>query len=1215
MNYTLSLIPIILTLFINNQAEGSAYLSTAKKFFLPGLSEEKTLPKLEKIDQMTLIARQLESLESMKAAAHDQDSRYEIDLEKIAADLTYIKSLLKKTSLNQQAFLSKKKNLLERTYQSIFEIIQELRQTITMLDAYGVELKNYHEDPQFKELLLPKKASFDFEDLRKCAQTLFTAKSRLDELENLKKTIEHDHEKRQKSLDSLIKEYEIKEEQQKNFSQGAMNNDESMASFTQREQAELFDEQLRYLDYKKQFAQLKVDEDIARLELLDSRLLIKRRQVDVLQQQYTEIKRAVAIDPAYIKNAEETLEKQRQEFFEKRERLNEQISLLLPLKEQFKKNFENVVQKFDVSAHDSASIKEWEKLPENLKTINDWLSVAVLGAMNAHEMLIETQIESRSVEIRQANIELHHKELEMEILRSWYHLTYRKARFNADEEIEKEKKIYITEQAQLKITLAELSEKRDASINELYALNAIQDKIKSYISMLGKQNSSLFAHHQKEYIEVQEGLVRAEDEVRKRIVFIGKIIETYAKSIARVRDDIKEIDDIMIELGAKGFWIRSEQSIEWKDLENFIPDIKRFLRDVKNTGLLYIKNFSLSSMLTAMIRYGQTPYFIIFFLLRLLIALLFFMLLSIYLPDFSYYISQKESRYRVVARFRALLVLFLDFTKTHLVSLYIWALMYFAVHTDWVDHYVAIWFYLLSIPYLMIMFYTFFDYFLQINKNKEYLFINQNYIWRFTTVVGLFVYATIGISFFRQAFMVGNYYDSQMSDILLALNIVLLQIALICLIGKEQILSIFAYRDTPAVQWIEERIEKYYYVVLLFVMAIIVMSNPYVGYGKQVFYVLSRVIITGCLIPLFSWLHNRIKRSSSDFFFYYTDGSAVKERFPAGKTWYGIFIVVWFFIFVVLGIIIGARAWGIHIDLIDVRHWLGYTIYSPGLDEVTAKPILVTGMSLLKIIMYIIGGFGIAYIINRFVLQRIFDPLLIGSGVQSTILTITRYIAVIIALLLGLQSAGLEGMAMKLVVLVGIMSFALKEPLSDFFAYFIILVQRPIKIGDFIQVTQNSENDVTGIVRHITPRSTIVRHKNSVTLVIPNSAIITNTVRNWSYVRTFTAINDIFVTLPFGIDTDKARQIIFEAIQNNATVLKNPVPIVWLSDFAEHGYRFLIRCFISVEKITERFEIESQIRLELVRRLRQEGIQLAVPLRLIKNVTEGDNEFPAVQDN
>lgn len=1159
----------------------------------------------EKSDQLTVISRQLETLEKTDKQAHDQVISYEVAQEKISKELAQIKTSLKTASGETLNFLNKKLPWVSRTYQNISEIVQELRQMIAMIEDYSVELKNYLDDPQCRSLLVPRKASFDFDDLKKSAQALFSAKTRLDDLENLKKTLEIDHEKRKKALDAVAKEYDEKNQQQQEFAQGVVTVDESMASFSRKHQGELLDEQLRQADYKRQFVQLKVDEDKMRLELMDMSLIIKRRQVEVLEQEYAMVKRAVVIDPAYVKSVEENLEKSRQELFDKREKINDNIRFLLPLKEQFKKHFERVVRRFDVAANDVTAIKDWSKEPENIKTVNEWLALGILGATNAHELLVETQLELYEAQIRQANIEFHHQELEVEILRSWYRMTHHRTRYNVDAEIEQEKKKYATERSQLRVDLAELSEKRDAVINLLYRLNVTHDKIKAFVVALNKQQSTLFASQDKNFQETQDGFIRADEEVRKRINLIGRLMEAYAKSIARIRGDIKDIDEVMVELGAKSFWMRSDQSIEWRDLQNFIPDLKRFLRDFRNTGFAYLKDFSIGQVFDSFVRYVQMPYFVILLLLRLLIVVIIYILLRIYIPDIHNYLLQGESRYRLIARLRALFVVFFDFVQVHLTSLYIWFLLFMAVTADWVDHYAATWFYLLSIPYLLWISYGFFSYFVTVNKSRGYLFMSQSYQWRFMTVVSTLVYATICISFFRQAFMVGNYYDSQMPDILLAMNFILLQIALICLIGKEQILSMFA-SGTPAAQWMEERVEKYYYGVLLFVIAVIVMSNPYVGYGRQVFYVLSRVVATAFLVPIFSWMHNRIKRSSSDFFFYYTDGSAVKERFPAGKAWYGAFIVVWFAIFVVLGIVLGARLWGVHIGLIDVKHWFSHTIYSPGLDEVTGKPVLVTGMSLFRIVMYVLGGFGIAYIINRYVLQRIFDPLLIGSGVQSTILTITRYIVVVIAFLVGLHSAGLEGMAMKLVVLAGILSFAVKEPLADFFAYFVILVQRPVKIGDLIQV----DPDIIGIVRHITPRSIILRNRNSVTLIIPNSMLITRMVRNWSYVRTFSAVNDIEITLPFNIDIDKAKQIMLDVVENHPAILKNPTPIVWLTEFAEHGYKFIIRGFISADKVTERFEIESQIRFELVRRLRQEGIHIAVPIRFVRQINGDDTIMP-----
>jgi small-conductance mechanosensitive channel len=202
---------------------------------------------------------------------------------------------------------------------------------------------------------------------------------------------------------------------------------------------------------------------------------------------------------------------------------------------------------------------------------------------------------------------------------------------------------------------------------------------------------------------------------------------------------------------------------------------------------------------------------------------------------------------------------------------------------------------------------------------------------------------------------------------------------------------------------------------------------------------------------------------------------------------------------------------------------------------------------------------------------------------------------VVIALLLGLQSAGLDGLATKLSFVIIALGFAIREPISDFFSYFIILVQRPVKIGDLIQIEPN----VFGVVRHITPRATIVRHRNSLTLIVPNSHIITHVVRNWHYTRTFGAIRDIEIVLPFSVDPDRARLIMLDIVDKSNNILKNPTPIVWLAEFSEYGFKFTVRGFLAADKVIEIFDIESEIRLALVRGLRKEGIALATPIRLL----------------
>lgn len=349
------------------------------------------------------------------------------------------------------------------------------------------------------------------------------------------------------------------------------------------------------------------------------------------------------------------------------------------------------------------------------------------------------------------------------------------------------------------------------------------------------------------------------------------------------------------------------------------------------------------------------------------------------------------------------------------------------------------------------------------------------------------------------------------------------------------------------------------------------------------------------LIPIFSWLHDHIKRATSDLFFYYSEGEVIKERFSAGKSWYGLFVLVSFSTFVLFGLIITAYIWGYDITINSVSEWFNTTIYVAGRDA-AGNEITVTIYSIFQVIIFILGGIFLTYIINRFVLQRIFDPLLVGAGVQNTILTLTRYAIIILAALFGFQSAGLEDLGWSLVLLIGGIAYIMKEPLGDVISYFIILVQRPIKVGDFIRMEPN----IFGTVRQINPRSTIVRYRNSSSFVVPNSDVITKAVQNWHYTRTFSAFDDIWLTVPYDVDPDYIRDIIFEVLNENINVLRSPRPVVRLENFVENGFEFRIRGFITADKIPDLYEISSQVRLAIVRRLRSEGISIAVPTRVLK---------------
>lgn len=409
-----------------------------------------------------------------------------------------------------------------------------------------------------------------------------------------------------------------------------------------------------------------------------------------------------------------------------------------------------------------------------------------------------------------------------------------------------------------------------------------------------------------------------------------------------------------------------------------------------------------------------------------------------------------------------------------------------------------------------------------------------------------------------------------------------------------------------------DHVNRYYYAVCVLFIAVIVMSNPYVGYGRQVFYIIVRIVLTVSLLPLFSWLHGKMKRAALDLFFYYADRDVIKERFATGRFWYGVAVIASLLLFVISGIYVAARIWAAPLSIRDMLSWLHYPLYCP-IDE-NGRELSVTLLSLLQVIWYVIGGFVVAYAFNNFILSRVLDPFIVDAGVQNTVMTLVRYCAVTIAVFMGLTSAGLEGLTTKLALLLAGVGFAVKDLVRDFFSYFILLVQRPVKVGDFIRVldplSRDEDVSLMGFVRAITPRSIVIRKRNSTTVVVPNSRVVMNPVMNWSYTRGFFAFDDMRITVPYSADPVFVRQLFLSVLDKNPNVLKNPAPIVRLDEFVDNGYRFMLRGFLTSHKISEQWDIASDIRLQLVKALYDTGIEVASPVRTVRMVS-GEQSFLA----
>jgi small-conductance mechanosensitive channel len=383
------------------------------------------------------------------------------------------------------------------------------------------------------------------------------------------------------------------------------------------------------------------------------------------------------------------------------------------------------------------------------------------------------------------------------------------------------------------------------------------------------------------------------------------------------------------------------------------------------------------------------------------------------------------------------------------------------------------------------------------------------------------------------------------------------------------------------------------------------MSNPYIGFGRLVWYLISGAIYTFILIRVLFFVYGYMRRFSSRLFFSTDEEEVAHERFAYAKTWYGFFIIVSLLAFLAIAIVIGLRIWGWPVGFDDIWDWLNQELFSiAGWHEGKSISNSITIISLMWVIIFALSGFFIAHAMNRYVLKRIFELLLVDVGVQNTIVSITEYLIIIIAIFFGFYKAGLGSLVVYILGgLILSIGWIIKEPMSDFIAYFILLVQRPIKIGDYVRM----DDDIKGVVRKITPRAVVIRKNNSHMIVVPNASVINRPVYNWNYVRNFIAFDDIKVPIAFKEDPLKVKELLVTVINANPNILKNPKPVIRLEEFRDYGYIFLVRGFLSSDLTLEQWEIASDVRLAIIKILRENNIEVASSLEIIRTLSRSNS--------
>lgn len=1090
-------------------------------------------------------------------------------------------------------YLNKQLFLMKEMHQVLKDIHRSMDDATVLFDTLINSFTEFVRDPEHKafkdERHLEERMAYSFDNLRRIDEMIVNQERFVAQLAEQEKNIQVEQESRKRMLKIIEEDHAKRLEDLQNFAEHYVKSDHYDSLSIEQQEKELIETEEKLFRYKKNLYELRIQENKYGFDLVQLKLITERFHLDILRHYIKNVRSAIKVSEPDLIYAREYLNSQRKTYYARRERYQQDRDRLTH-EQKAKERFRDIFSKENHIAL-GRDIDEWNRDPK--QTITSYQTLIELSTLNAEVLwlakerdLLETQ---RALEDEKFNYMV----AQTNIKETFFKINARK--LTSTEDITQVLKKFETHRVDAASTLAIYKERINTVADLLNQQKKVLDNITFWQEeRLKKQQDFIFKGHQTEYIHILEQLHKGKEFIKKRIDVLGKLTGVYSGIISEVNATLRLLQFIIAELQSVTIWYRPEYAITFQGVKNIIPDIITFFKDIKN----YLLRFEMNSFTNVTKDIAQTPWTLFLFIVKLLISLLLLLNLYLILPSFFTFLGQnaKKTGSNLMSFFLHFAALFFEYIYEYFIFVGWWFFIAFILSFWITDPYIYTIFCLLSIPYLILLSYKFIQFVVIFNIRNDYLLISSEFQSRFVIIFSTLLYATIAIFFFRHGFMRISYYSTELPTVLLAINFIIFQITLIFLITKDQILSIIPQTNDLWL-WVSEQVNNYFYFILIFFVTIIVMSNPYVGFGRLVLYILFGLFYTLTLLRILILLYRWSKKTASELFFI-EDEEVVRERFDHARTWFGLCIIVSFFSISFLGSIIGAKIWGWHFGLQDI---IGLA-RKPILLESTTYPI--TMFSILQIIAFILLGFVVAYCANRFVLDKIFELLVVDPGVQYTTTRFIQYFIMIIFIFFGFKNVGLGDLVGYLIGAIAIgIGWYVREPIGDFIAYFIILVQRPLKIGDFIKL----DNETFGFVRKITPRAVIIRKKNSTTIVIPNAHIINRSIANWNYVRNYIAFDDIFIIVPYKEDPQKVKDLLTQSVTMHPNILRNPKPVIRLEDFNEFGYLFLVRGFISSAFTQDMWDIASDVRLVIAKNLKDNDIEIADYWKLIKSLNMTKN--------
>ncbi len=251
----------------------------------------------------------------------------------------------------------------------------------------------------------------------------------------------------------------------------------------------------------------------------------------------------------------------------------------------------------------------------------------------------------------------------------------------------------------------------------------------------------------------------------------------------------------------------------------------------------------------------------------------------------------------------------------------------------------------------------------------------------------------------------------------------------------------------------------------------------------------------------------------------------------------------------------------------------------------------VTVGKLIIALLVLVVGFLVVRISFRFMGSRILSKTPLKKSTASAIEKMFTYFAYLLVLLFALRMVNIPLAAFAFfggAIAIGV-GFGAQNIINNFISGFIIMTERPITIGNLVEI-----EGVLGEVEDIGARCTRIRTGENIHILVPNSSFLEKNITNWTLsdnkIRT-----KVVTGVVYGSPVRQVEELLIMAAKENEKILKSPEPFVVFNDFGDSALVFEVYFWITIRRIIERRLIESSVRFRIDDLFREAGIVIAFP--------------------